>query len=247
MDVSFQLYSANNFADWPKIFKTVAGLGYTQVEGYGAIYEDPQATRALLDENGLQMPSGHFALDLLSNDTDKAIAIATELGMQRIYCPWIAPADRSADSADWKNLGERLEAIGTKVKAAGFAFGWHNHDFEFVKCTDGTMPMDMLLRSAPSIDWEADIAWIVRGKQDPLKWIEAYKDRITAVHVKDLAPEGENQNEGGWADLGHGTVDWRTILAALRKNGVNLFVLEHDKPSDIDRFASRSIASFKAL
>ena len=60
----------------------------------------------------------------------------------------------------------------------------------------------------PSIGWEMDVAWVIRGGADPLKWIDEYGQRITAVHVKDIAPAGENANEDGWADVGHGTVDW---------------------------------------
>ena len=90
-----------------------------------------------------------------------------------------------------------------------------------------------------------DVAWVIRGKADPLKWIAAEKARITAAHVKDIAPAGGNANEDGWADVGHGTVDWKTLIAALRGNGVKHFVLEHDNPSDHARFAKNSIASVK--
>ena len=60
MDVSFQLYSARNFMPWSDVYKSVAALGYTQVEGFGGVYDDPAATQAMLEENGLTMPSGHF-------------------------------------------------------------------------------------------------------------------------------------------------------------------------------------------
>ncbi|MCV0429614.1 MAG: sugar phosphate isomerase/epimerase, partial [Roseibium sp.] len=78
-----------------------------------------------------------------------------------------------------------------------------------------------------------------------MAWIERYGDRITAAHVKDIAPEGECLDEDGWADVGHGVMDWKGLMAALRNIGVDLFVLEHDKPSDFDRFATRSIEAFR--
>ena len=90
-----------------------------------------------------------------------------------------------------------------------------------------------------------DGAWIVRGNQDPLDWIEKYASRITTAHVKDIAPEGECADEDGWADVGQGTMDWKGIMSALRGVGVDLFVMEHDKPSDFDRFATRSVAAFR--
>ena len=72
------------------------------------------------------------------------------------------------------------------------------------------------------------------------------KGRITAAHVKDIAPAGENAAEDGWADPGHGTVDWPALYAALKAAGVEHFVMEHDNPADPARFAKRAIASAKS-
>lgn len=248
MDVSFQLYSAREFTPWDKVLSTLARLGYTQVEGFGGNYSDPKGFRAMLDSNGLAMPSGHFfPMEQFEEDIAKVIDTAGTLGMKRLFVPALPPEQRAPDAGHWQSVAERLEAIGEKIRGAGLRFGWHNHDFEFKPCADGRLPMDILLESAPTIEWEADIAWIVRGGQDPLAWIEKYKDRLTTAHVKDIAPEGECADEDGWADVGQGTMDWKAIMAALRGAGVDLFVMEHDKPSDADRFARRSIEAFRTF
>ena len=137
---SFQLYSARNFQPWDKVLKTVAQLGYTQVEGFGGVYADPAAFRKELDGNGLSMPSGHFSIDLLENDFDGAVKIAKTLGVKLIACPHIAADLRPADAAGWKAFGARLGKVGDKANAAGFDFGWHNHDFEFKALPDGSLP-----------------------------------------------------------------------------------------------------------
>jgi sugar phosphate isomerase/epimerase len=246
MDISFQLYSAREFTPWDGVLKRLADLGYTQVEGFGGNYENPAAFRDMLDAQGLKMPSGHFfPMEQFEDDLAKVISTARTLGMERIFVPAVPPEQRVPDAAMWQSIAERLEAIGQKIRDAGLRFGWHNHDFEFNACADGRLPMDILMEAAPSIEWEADIAWIVRGNQDPLDWIEKYASRITTAHVKDIAPEGECADEDGWADVGQGTMDWKGIMSALRGVGVDLFVMEHDKPSDFDRFATRSVAAFR--
>ncbi len=246
MDVSFQLYSAREFTPWPDVLKTLASLGYTQVEGFGGTYEDPGAFRALLDQNGLSMPSGHFfPMEQFEDDAGKVLQTAGALGMERLFVPAVPPEQRVSDAAMWQSIGERLEVIGKTIRDGGLRFGWHNHAFEFAPCPDGRLPMEILLDAAPSIEWEMDVAWIVRGNQDPLTWIDRYADRITTAHVKDIAPDGECADEDGWADVGQGTMDWKGIMAALRGAGVDLFVMEHDKPSDFNRFASRSIEAYR--
>ena len=247
MDISFQLYSARNATPWEGVVKTLAGLGYTQVEGFGANFEDATGFRSLLDQNGLSMPSGHFSVDMLENEPEKALEIAKALGITRVYCPYLDESERPNDAAGWAAFAARLEAIGERMRAGGVAFGWHNHDFEFVACDDGTLPMQTILDGAPNIDWEADIAWIIRGGADPFAWISANKGRITAAHVKDIAPAGECADEDGWSDVGHGTVDWAALMTALTEAGVDLFVMEHDNPSDATRFATRSIEALRQM
>src|SRR4051794_6875781 len=151
---SFQLYSARNFQPWDKVLKTVAQLGYTQVEGFGGVYADPEAFRRDLDVNGLSMPSGHFSIDLLENDFDGAVKIAKTLGVRLIACPHIAADLRPTDAAGWKAFGGRLGKVGDKANAAGFDFAWHNHDFEFKPLPDGSHPQRHILDAAPSIGWE---------------------------------------------------------------------------------------------
>jgi sugar phosphate isomerase/epimerase len=248
--LGFQLYSARSYPPFSTVFAKVAKAGYSEVEGYGAMYADLNDTglsamRAELDRNGLSMPTGHFGLDLVEGDPQRALKIAKALGVESIYVPHLVPDQRPRNAAGWHAFGARLEKVGKPFKDAGLDFGWHNHDFEFVKLEDGSMPIDQIFTGGPSLSWEADIAWVVRGGADPFKYIETYAPRITSVHVKDIAPEGENEDEGGWADVGHGTLDWAKLMQALTKTHARHYVVEHDNPSDLDRVVTRSIASFK--
>lgn len=249
MQISYQLYSSRDAGPWDDTLKHLAALGYRNVEGFGGVYSEPHAFRALLEENQLAMPSGHFfPLGSFEEGFDKSMAAAKVLGMERLFCP--APTDEYRNGADlgaWKALANRLNEAGKRVTGAGLRFGWHNHHWEFMPLEDGTVPMQVLLDLAPEIEWEMDVAWVVRGGGDPLAWIDAHKARITTAHVKDIAPEGDCADEDGWADVGYGVMDWPGLMGALRRAGVDLFVMEHDKPNDAGRFATRSIATVKEL
>lgn len=245
MSWSFQLYSARNFTPWEDVLAMLAAAGYENVEGFGGLYQDPAGLRAMLDANGLSMPTAHFSLDLLENDFDKARSIAETLGVKTVICPHVAADLRPSDEAGWRSFAARLAAVNEACAAAGLVFAWHNHDFEFEN-TDGIVPMRVLLDAAPEIGWEMDVAWVVRGGADPMSWIHEYGTRIIAAHVKDIAPEGEAKDEDGWADVGHGVLDWPAIMQALReRTAAKIFVVEHDNPSDAKRFATRSLASAK--
>lgn len=248
--LGFQLYCARNFPPLPEVLKKVAAAGYTEVEGYGGIYAnlDEAALKTLrsdLDANGLTMPTGHFGIDLLEKEPEQALLIAKTLGMQAVYCPHLAADQRPDDAAGWFAFGQRLSQAGKPIRDAGYTFGWHNHDFEFKQLGDGSTPQEQIFAGGPDLAWEIDVAWVIRGGGDANAWIESYSNRITAVHVKDIAPAGENEDEDGWTDVGHGTVAWPELMAALRKTPAKHYVLEHDNPKDLDRLLSRSMASFQ--
>ncbi|MFT5625128.1 MAG: sugar phosphate isomerase/epimerase [Lentimonas sp.] len=107
----------------------------------------------------------------------------------------------------------------------------------------GEMPLDLMMAAAPDMKLELDLGWVTRAGEDPVAWINKYAGRIAAAHIKDVSPAGENVDEDGWADVGHGVMDWVVIHAALQAAGVDHYVLEHDNPSDHQRMATRSLAT----
>jgi sugar phosphate isomerase/epimerase len=249
-DFSYQLYSSRNFPPLQDTLAMLARLGYAEVEGYGALYADPAKVAELgetLGASGLRMPTAHFGLDLLEAEPDRAIAIARDLGVETVYCPYLQPSDRPTSGKGYEDLGRRLAAAGRRLRDAGLGFGWHNHAFEFEALPDGAIPQVAIFEGGPDLEWEADIAWVIKGGADPFHWIEVFGPRITSVHVKDIAAPGANLDEDGWADVGQGTVDWKALMAALRKTPARHFVLEHDNPSDAARFAERSLAAAQSL
>ena len=248
--ISYQLYSSRNFPPLSDTLNMLAQAGYEGAEGFGGLYADKAGLTDLaagLKVNGLKMISGHFGLDQIEDTPDWAIEVAQTLGMQTVIVPWLHPDMRPTTGKGWHDLGARLQKAGAPIRAAGLDFGWHNHDFEFIKTADGAVPQTALFEGGPDLKWEMDVAWVVRGGADPLVWIKEHAGRIVAAHVKDIAPKGENLAEDGWADVGHGVVDWQAIMPALRAIGVANFVMEHDNPADHARFAARSIATVKAL
>lgn len=247
MNWSFQLYSARNFLPWNNTLKMLSAAGYKEVEGFGAVYDDPKAFRTELDKNGLSMPTAHFSIDALETDFDAVQRVAEAFGVKLLVCPYLVAEARPADAKGWRGFGERLAKVGERAKAAGYGCAWHNHDFEFAPLADGSVPQEHILSAAPDIGWEMDVAWIVRGGGDPLPWIDRHGHRILAAHVKDIARPSEGLDEDGWSDVGHGTMDWAGLIKALReKTPAKHFIMEQDNPNDVERFARRSIAAVMA-
>lgn len=244
--ISFQLYSAREFPPLEEQLLTLAKLGYTNVEPFAALYADVDALRAHLDANGLTALSGHFNLWDIEADPAGAISTAKKLGIEIVIAPWLDPADRPVDAPGWEALGARLAKLQAIFADAGLTFAWHTHDFEFVTLPDGSFPIEHLLEGN-TVGLELDVAWVVRAGGDPAFWLKKYSDRLVAVHVKDIAAQGQNTEQDGWADLGQGVIDWKALWPLVENSKSRIAILEHDQPSDWRRFADRSATAFRAL
>ena len=248
-EFSYQLYSSRNFGPISETLAQLAQTGYIAVEGYGALYQDIQSASRLagiVQEHGLAMPSGHFGLDMLEDDPGLAIKIAQVLGIKEVFAPFLMPEDRPDSTSGWAAFGKRLSKASRPIVDAGLEFGWHNHDFEFTPLADGTLPIDVILGADEGLMFEFDVAWAVVAGANPLVTIEKYGSRIRAAHIKDRATTGKTE-EDGWADVGDGVIEWPKMMARLKSAGTEIFVMEHDNPSDDMRFARNSLAHAKTL
>lgn len=241
--ISYQLYCSRNHPPLANTLKMLADAGYREVEGYGGLFDDIEGLKAGLDANGLRMTSSHIGLDMIEDDPAGTLAVIKTLGIEKVFVPYLAADARPADTAGWVAFGKRLVEAGKPLQDAGIQFGWHNHDFEFHVTETGDVPLDLIAAASDDMMLELDLGWVRVAGHDPVDWIKKYAGKIGAVHVKDIAPDGKCADEDGWADVGHGIMDWPAIHAALQAVGVDHYVAEHDNPRDDKRFATRSLAS----
>ena len=219
--ISYQLYCSRNFPPLSETLKMLSAAGYKEVEGYGGLYDDIDALKAVFADSDLKMTSSHIDFGMMENDPGKALGIIRDFGMRSVFVPYLQSEDRPADAAGWTALGVSLAGIGKPFIAAGINFGWHNHDFEFVATDTGELPLDLIAQADDNLFLELDLGWIERAGLSAVDWINKYGGRIAAAHIKDVALEGECLTEDGWADVGQGTVDWVPIHAALQSVGVD--------------------------
>jgi sugar phosphate isomerase/epimerase len=243
--LSIQLYSARKFPPVEKQLETVAAAGYRYVETFGPFYDDVGATQKLFERFKVTAPSGHVSLDMADGQRERTRDMAKALGMSLVITPHIMPDQRPSTASGWAELGLRLQRLSDYYAGLGLTYAWHNHDFEFNALPDGSLPIEHILGGG--LAWQADLAWIRRGKADPVKWLNRYAGRVKSVHVKDDSAPGERADEDGWADPGAGVLPWKDYWAAAKKAGAEVMTAEHDNPKDFARFANAAMKTMKTL
>lgn len=248
--LSIQLYSLRTLPGLPDILDTVEAAGYRHVELIGSHLDDAVNVRKQLDARGLAVSSSHVGMAALRERFDAVMAACKTLGFTQLFMPSVPPDERQSVEPYWTNLGRELGQMARRARDHGIELGYHNHHWELTAQADGRSALDCLFAGAgdAALTWQADVAWLVRGGADPVALMQQHKSRVVSVHAKDLAPAGTKLDEDGWADVGHGVLDWRGRLAqAAVGNGARWLVAEHDKPSDPARFARNSFTFLNSL
>jgi len=233
LPIAVQMYTLRDYGSIEEQLQLAADSGYSNVETVGTHDLSAEEMNALLDETGLSVISAHFDLNTLRTDLEGVIAFNEAIGNTNIVMPYLGEEDRPQDAAGWQELGAELDGIGAQLKEAGMQLAYHNHDFEMEEI-DGELIIDHILNAADpeNLMWQADVAWIDRGGQDPAQLLRDHAGRVITIHAKDNAPEGENEDEGGWAAVGEGVLNWDEILPAARDAGAQWYIVEHDQPAD---------------
>lgn len=232
--LSIQLYTLRSLGDIEHILDVVAAAGYRYVETVGSHLDEAAAVHTKLAARRLKNSSSHVSLAALRERPDAVIDACKTLGFEHLFMPSVPPDQRQMDGSGWRALGLELGKLSERFARGGVRLGYHNHHWELMPKEGGKNALELLFDAAGSspLTWQVDIAWLVRGGADPKSWLNRYRDRVVAIHVKDIAPTGQNLDQDGWADVGSGVLDWRDLWQASRAAGAQWMVVEHDRPSD---------------
>lgn len=247
LPLALQLYTLRTLSDDPRdLVKIAARAGYQAVEGVYTKTVDADSLNEVLAETGVEMVSAHVNLNVLETELNDVMRYQKTLGNTCFVIPWLGRDLYDRSAASWQVLGKRFGELAETCQGEGFRLLYHNHDFELFE-VEGKLALDHLLEAAPALGLELDLGWCRRAQIDPEPLLERYAGRVIRIHVKDVAPAGENSVEDGWTDVGYGTVDWPPLLKAAQAAGTEWFVVEHDKPQEPVKTVERSRAFLEAL
>jgi sugar phosphate isomerase/epimerase len=228
--VAVQMYTLRHVASLDEQLKIVHDAGVRAVETVGTQNVSASELKRLLDTYSIRVISSHVQLADLRADLDGVVAFQQAIGNTVLVVPYLGEQERPTDAAGWTALGEELAGISERLQARGMTLVYHNHDFELVDFA-GRTGLELLFEAAgPGLKTELDLAWVARAGLDPAAMLGKFRGRLFAVHAKDNAAQGQAQDEGGFAAVGQGVLDWASILPAARAAGVQWFIVEHDQP-----------------
>lgn len=229
--------------DVKSVISQVGKIGYNQVEtyyGYPGAYTtegfwglDAKAFKALLKDNNLTSPSGHYnttaflAKDGKDDILKSQIETAAIVGQKYFVIPALPTNIRQAGTLDdYKEMAAKFNIAAELCRQHKIKLAYHNHNFEFKDQGNGVTGYDILLNETdPStVKFELDIFWAVNAGLDPLAMFKKHPGRFTMWHVKDMDKSDKNV----YTEVGTGSIDYKTIFKNTRSSGLEYIFVEQD-------------------
>ncbi|MDF0709156.1 sugar phosphate isomerase/epimerase family protein [Flagellimonas okinawensis] len=215
-----------------------AGYAYIEAAGYneGKFYGmEPQEFKSYLESIGLTPVSTHMGMVTMEN-ADQLIADTKAAGFEYFTIP-VPPMGMFTFNREERTMGMKgsmedfadiLTTLGKKCEAVGLKLLYHNHDFEYKDNEDGIKPIDYLLENTDPkyVNFQMDLYWVTRAEADPVAYFEKYPGRFKLWHVKDMDEEGK------FAPVGEGTIDFKRILDKKDTSGMVKYFVEQDMTWD---------------
>ncbi|MEI9920638.1 MAG: TIM barrel protein [Bacteroidota bacterium] len=244
-----QLYSVRDdmTKDPLATLKALAAQGYKHVEH--AWYIDRKfygwsasEFRKVLDDLGLQMPSGHTVLSLPQhwNETTKdftdkwkwTVEDAAVVGQQFVISPSMSNDVRKSKDSLLKLMDIFNKSGELCKKNGGMKFGYHNHDFEFAEQLDGESLYDIILKNTDKnlVIHQLDIGNLYNGGAKADDIMKKWAGRFSSMHVKDeIKSTGADSHERYESTiLGTGIVPVKDVVDMGKKTGTIHFIIEQE-------------------
>lgn len=225
--IGVQVYSVRDALqkDFAGSMKQIADIGYSFVEAYGMDLEGklfgmtPTEYKKIVNDLGMELISTH-ATYFTPEQAPKIIAASHEAGIKYLIMPWLAEDMRH----DYSKIADNLNRVGELFRGSGIRFGYHNHNFEFIK-EDNQVPLEILLEGTQPdlVTFEADLYWVTKAGAKPMELLSKYPGRFSLLHVKDADKE-LNQTT-----VGSGIIDFETILNNKEVAGVEYYFVEDER------------------
>lgn len=212
--------------------KDISALGFKGIQLRSNILKDfgskPQEIRAMLGQYKLELPMFSSGNANINTGDDPAVIqthlnnakFVKALGGENIQITNSSrPKSAAPTTEDLRKYGQLLNEIGKRTLEIGVQTNYHNHMGQLGQTAE---EVDIILANCDNnnVRFLLDIAHYHQGGGDPVKAIGQYKDRLKALHLKDVRPNpAGGANAYTFVELGQGRVDLPGVFTALNNIG----------------------------
>jgi len=210
--------------------ETIERVALAGYDGIEIPMEDATApdVHDALEKTGLEVTSIGTGLWSLEHEFEENLEAARALDCEDLVCMWMGE-DQFESPEALDSAADTLSEIAAKLAEHDCTLHYHNHDHEFVALEGAhDTAFDALVEATDDrVQFELDVGWVGTGGQDPIETIEALSERVSLVHLKDMAFE-----DGEFRTFGEGDLDIAGVCNVAEESDVDWLIFENDEPLD---------------
>ena len=238
----------------------ISSLGFSGIQlrsnAFPVYGQKPEELKHLLDQAKLKLAmfsSGSADINTGNDEAQIATHVAHAKFVKALGGKYIQvtnssrPKTGTPSQEDLVKYGKLLTAVGKRTAQEGITVAYHNHMGQLGQTPE---EVKVILDNADPryVSFLLDIANYQQGGGDPAAAIHTYKDRLKALHIKDVRDKQTEGSTGGYVfvELGRGRVNLPAVLEAINAVGFTGYaVIELDavpekekKPLECARISS---------
>lgn len=224
MRVGLAPYTLHSLSEpMPRKLDRMALAGYEGVELRVGNHTDEVLDR--LEALALDVSDVAVGTDALeADDFERVVAACDAFGCDGIRT---GLGDEHYESrAAARETAARLDEWADRAAERGLTLHCHNHAHEFTDL-GGETAFELVADATDSVRFQLDVGWAGVGGVDPVDLLSRVGDRISILHIKDMAFDA-----GEFATFGEGDLDVGGIVETAREQGVEWGLVENDRPAD---------------
>jgi len=212
---TLQLFSVRDAMEYDvrQTLKSVAALGFTRVEFAGFFGIPSEVLRDWLTESALSVFGSHMPCDTIENDFDAIVQYHHTIGCERITINRNQLYSLEAIDA----FVAQVNRLRPRLLDEGIQLGFHNHQQEFEKNSDGSIAYPHILERT-ELDLQLDVFWACVAGNDPVMQMTSFDKRLQSIHLKDGLLNGKE------LPFGRGEMKLPTIVEKAKELGIDIIV-----------------------
>jgi inosose dehydratase len=213
-----------------KGIQEIASLGYKGIQLRSNTYKEygdkPAGLKAMLDQYQLELPvfsSGNVSIEKAKEKETIEMHVnhakfISQLGGKYLQLTTDGrPKDHQPTDEELKRLSMLMNEIGKRTNEIGIMPIYHNHMDQLGETPE---EVDIIVDGCNPqyVNFLLDIAHYYQGGGDPAKAIIYHKEKIKALHIKDVGDlQGDEKRTYQFVELGQGKLNLPDIFNALEE------------------------------
>lgn len=194
----------------------------------------------LMKEADMSVISLHSDLGSLENKSEEVIAEAKQFNTSYIVITGMYNYDYSSEEKV-KELADRLNKCGKRLKENGLDLLYHNHNVELLNTGSGKKAYEILIEETDPefVNFEFDSYWFTEAGADAKGWMKRLGKRMKLWHICDRGSRSKKKAmtpiiSSDPVELGTGNLDLDGMAKIAEENETKALIVEIHK-NFIDR------------